>query len=184
MQSRNGILIVTLLALGASAAAQSSIQTREVLTNRAVVTLAGAGFNEDFVIELILNSRTQFDTSVSGLAGLAKQGINERIIRVMLTAQGTSPAAMMGEIQPLATAAIAPPFPDVKPNIVVLKPKPTALAISTHTPYYSSTSFFWGLLRKKVGVGAAPQPRDVLVPHLGLVYDSVLSPRVVPIGYR
>jgi hypothetical protein len=184
MQSRSAVLIVALLALGASAAAQSSIQTREVLTNRAVVTLAGAGFNEDFVIELILNSRTQFDTSVSGLAGLAKQGINERIIRVMLSSIEGTPVVTTSELQPFATASIAPPFPEIRPKVVVLKPRATALAISTHTPYYSSMSFFWGLLRKKVGVGAAPQPRDVLAPHLGLVYDSVLSPRVLPIGYR
>jgi hypothetical protein len=183
MQSRKGLLIIALLALAIAAEAQSSVQTREVLTNRAVVTLAGAGFNEDFIIELILNSRTQFDTSVSGLAGLAKQGINERVIRVMLSAPEGSGVAMLASA-PYATAAIAPPFPDEKPRIIVLKPRATALAISTHTPYYSSTSFFWGLLKRKAGVGVAPQPRDVLAPHLGLVYDSVLSPRLVSAGLR
>jgi hypothetical protein len=183
MQSRNGVLIVTLLALAIAAEAQSSVQTREVLTNRAVVTLAGAGFNEDFIIELILNSRTQCDTSVSGLASLAKQGVNERIIRVMLSAPEGGGVAMLAPA-PYAMAAIAPPFPEVKPHIIVLKPRPTALAISTHTPYYSSTSLFWGLLKRKAGVGVAPQPRDVLAPHLGLVYDSVLSPRLVSAGLR
>jgi len=179
MKPRIGILAVVTLALGApvfpQSMTQSAVQTREVLTNRAIVTLAGAGFNEDFIIELIANSRTQFDTSVNGLASLAKQGINERIIRVMLT----SPAAtqMNPEAQPVAASeAMAPPDPDARPRIMALKPRATTMAIATRTPYYGQTSVLWGLFRRKIGVGVAPQTRETLGAHLGLVYGAVLSP--------
>lgn len=45
--------------------------TQNCLTNQDIVTLAKAGFSEDFVIDLIGMSRTQFDLSASGLAELA-----------------------------------------------------------------------------------------------------------------
>ncbi len=179
MQLRKGALALALLALGASATAQSIVQTREVLTNPAIITLASAGFNEDFVIELILNSKTQFDTSVDGLSSLAKQGINERIIRVMLSAENAGVGTT--EAQPMTR--VVRPDPDPVHRIVVFKPEPAVLAISAHTPYYDSISLFWGFFKRKVGVGVAPQVRDTLVPHLGLVYGSVLSPGVlVPVG--
>ena len=135
MQSPKGILAVALLVLGASARAQSTAPMREALTNRAIVTLAAAGFNEDFIVELILNGRTQFDTSVEGLASLRKQGINQRVIRAMLNLPGGD-----GE------------------------PKP---AMANHTPYYRSTSIFWGLIQTRIGVGAAPENQPT---HLGMLY--------------
>ncbi len=64
--------------------AQTLAVGRNTLTNHGIVTLAKAGFNEEFIIDTILSSRTQFDTSVDGLADLAKQGITERLIRVMM----------------------------------------------------------------------------------------------------
>jgi hypothetical protein len=87
------------------------VLTNPVLTNPAIVALAAAGFSEDFLIELIRNSRTDFDTSANGLASLAKQGINERIIRVMVSvstgaADSSAPAA---QTAPAPAAAPAPP---------------------------------------------------------------------------
>ena len=180
MQLHKGFLAIALLALGASASAQSIVQTREVLTNRAIVTLAAAGFNEDFLIELILNSRTQFDTGVTGLTSLAKQGINERIIRVMLNSPGA--VATGGDGEPLAMPAIAAPTsdgsptPDGRPRIMLFRPKSADLAISAHAPYYRSTSVLWGLYKGKTGVGAATRAHSPLIPHLGMVYETVLSP--------
>lgn len=178
MQSRKGILTIALLALGAPGSAQSIVQTHEVLTNPAIVTLAAAGFNEEFVIELILNSRTQFDTSAIGLAKLAKLGIHEGIVRVMLNSPGAVPAGMPGDEQPLAREAIAATDLVKGRRIVLFKPKPVELAISAHTPYYGSTSILWGLFKRKTGVGGATRSRSPLIPHLGIVYETVLAPGV------
>jgi hypothetical protein len=173
MQLRKGIVALALLAGGTWATAQSMVQTREVLTNRAIVNLASAGFNQDFIIELIANSRSQFDISTTELASLAKQGINERIIRVMLNAPSGT--------EPLSTSQV--PSPDNKSPIALVQPQPEALAISAHTPYYRSTSVLWGIYKRKIGIGAATRSRSPLIPHLGMVYESVLSPEAfVPTG--
>lgn len=74
------------------------------LTNDSVVTLAKAGFDELFILQLIRHSRTNFDTSVEGLVGLKKAGVSEDLIRLMAMPQASPPAA------PAATTpAKAPP---------------------------------------------------------------------------
>jgi hypothetical protein len=172
---RTGILTLALLALGELASAQTnadepaptqSAPPQEALTNRAIVTLAGAGFDEDFIIGVIANGKTKFDTSVSGLAGLAKEGINERIIGAMLKTPAVVPPAA-GDSPPVIAAPAAPPDSDRKPHITLFKPKPIALAIVTQTPYYESTSLFWGLVTKTIAVGAPPPGREMLVPNPG-----------------
>jgi hypothetical protein len=60
MQLRNAIVALALAAWGASAAAQWP-----ALTSQAIVELPAAGFKEDFLIDLIEKSKTQFDTTVS-----------------------------------------------------------------------------------------------------------------------
>lgn len=58
--------------------------TKQTLTNQGVVLLAQAGYSEGFLIDLIHHKQTAFDTSVEGLAWLVKQGLSERVIRVMV----------------------------------------------------------------------------------------------------
>ena len=56
------------------------------ITNKDVVTLAKSGFDEDFLIRVILGARCSCDTSAEALADLANQGITQRIIEVLLDA--------------------------------------------------------------------------------------------------
>jgi len=174
MQSRRGMFTIALLALGVSlnfaASAESIVQTGEVLTNRAIVTLAAAGFNEDFLIELILNSKTHFDTSVDGLAGLAKQGVSERIMRVMLTTPAAG-SAQISTVRPVETGARALP----SAGSGAKKPELAELALYTRTPYDISTSFFWGFSTKHISLGVSQAGQAVLAPHLGTVYGAALS---------
>jgi hypothetical protein len=74
---------------------------RHLLTNQGIVALAEAGYDEDFLIDLIQCKETRFDTTVEGLAFLAKHGISERIVRVMID----------NEKKPASGASIAPPQP-------------------------------------------------------------------------
>jgi hypothetical protein len=71
------------------------------LTNENVVTLAKAGFDELFILQLIRSSRTNFDTSVSGLVVLKQAGVSEDLIRLMAMPPASPPAA------PAATAPAA-----------------------------------------------------------------------------
>ena len=75
--------VIPLLALAAACGAQNAASSRNVLTNRDVVTLADSGFGEEFIIETIGASRTEFDTTADGLAELKKNGVKEDIIRAM-----------------------------------------------------------------------------------------------------
>ena len=63
------------------------------LTNENVVTLAKAGFDELFILQLVRSSRTNFDTSVQGLVGLKQAGVSEELIKLMVMPQPSQPAA-------------------------------------------------------------------------------------------
>jgi hypothetical protein len=63
------------------------------LTNENVVTLANAGFDELFILQLIRTSRTSFDTSVPALVALKESGVSEDLIRMMAMPQSSPPAA-------------------------------------------------------------------------------------------
>jgi len=87
-------IVFGLLALAAACGAQTAAPPRNTLTNRDVVTLADAGFGEEFIIETIGASRVEFDTTADGLAELKKHGIKEDIIRAMRDVRpaGNTPA--------------------------------------------------------------------------------------------
>jgi hypothetical protein len=69
---------------------------QQPLTNENVVTLAKAGFDELFIVQLIHSSRTNFDTSVQGLVVLKQAGVSEDLIRQMAMPQPLAPAAPLG----------------------------------------------------------------------------------------
>ncbi|MBZ5592604.1 MAG: hypothetical protein LAP39_10245 [Acidobacteriia bacterium] len=66
--------------------------TRHVLTNHDVITLANAGFSEEFIVQTIASSRTKFDLTADALADLAKHAITEDIIRTMSSASTQGPS--------------------------------------------------------------------------------------------
>ncbi len=72
-------LSVALLAILPAAAQQFTVSQlkEQPLTNENVVTLAKAGFDELFILQLIRSSRTNFDVSVPRLGGI-ETGRRER----------------------------------------------------------------------------------------------------------
>src|SRR5579859_6388235 len=141
-------VVIALLAVAAPAAGQPAGVTRDVLTNRAILTLASAGFSEEFILETIATSRTRFDVSIEGLAWLAKEGVNERIIRAMRNAQPSPdrPAPFLAVVLDR----------HVRTSV---HQRSVPLAIASHTPYIETHSCFWGLIRKSVEVGVSPHAR-------------------------
>ena len=140
-----------LAGLASAARAQGGASIEKTLTNRDIVVLAQAGFTENFLVDLIALSRTRFDTSVAGLAELAKSGVSEQLIRVMLAA----PASLQAGFAPAAAspvATVAPPM-EAKRLKRSANPNESTLAISSQAPYYRTSSFLWGLWTKKTGVG-------------------------------
>jgi hypothetical protein len=105
MSTRFLLLSTLPLVLAAAASAQMAAPPN-MLTNHDILVLAQAGFNENFIADFIAMSRTRFDTSVAGLAELAKDGLNERLIRLMLAAsvppQPASTAPASASTAPLA----------------------------------------------------------------------------------
>jgi hypothetical protein len=86
--------------------------SRHTLTNEGVVTLAKAGFDELFIFERIVHSRTRFDTTVEGMVALKQAGVSEDLIRVM-AARDVRPFPIPGDPAssplPPAPAASRPP---------------------------------------------------------------------------
>jgi hypothetical protein len=88
------VCVVLLTVLSAAAQQPNAEQMKKPpLTNESVVTLAKAGFDELFIIQLIRSSRTNFDTSVAGLVVLKQAGVSEDLIRSMAMPQPSPPAA-------------------------------------------------------------------------------------------
>ena len=162
-----------------AAGAQTSQAAQKTITNRDVVVLAKAGFSEEFIIDTILAGRSRFDTSSGGLAELAKEGLNERVMRVMAGVGTVSESAAAAPVQPAPAQAAAPeggemmvPGTERKFKSRVVKPTRVGLAIATDTPYYESTSLLFGLFQRKVGVGAVRQPDQIVSPQMGPTSNS------------
>jgi hypothetical protein len=138
-----------------------------VLTNQAIVELAAAGFTRDFLIDLILKSRTEFDTSVSALAGLAKQGVDEKIIRAMLKLPADVTALSSSDAKSAASLA-----------------DEEALSTSASTPPQGWTSSLSGLFRK-FGIRFGTRGSSPLIPQAGardkgvIEIESVDLPRAI-----
>jgi len=114
--ARYALLGVSLVALRADDPAVP----RHVLSNQGIVTLAEAGYDEDFLIDLIQCKQTRFDTTVEGLAYLAKHAVSERIVRYMILSQNkvdgpTLAAPAAAEVAPL----VAVPARVVRQAVVV-----------------------------------------------------------------
>jgi hypothetical protein len=163
-------------------AAQGMASRRSALTNKDIVTLAKAGFDEDFVIDAIARSRKEFDTSADALAALAAEGVTQRIARAMLD---SAPSASKAETK---GAEVTPQAPDPQPSLKASekasakkqpkqpKPTPIGMAIGANMPYSESRSAFWGMLQKKVEVGAsATRSENAMALHMGTAYAGVLA---------
>jgi ABC-type enterochelin transport system permease subunit len=96
------LLCAVLLTAFSAAAQQFTVaqMAHQPLTNDNVVTLAKAGFDEMFILQLIRSSRTNFDTSVEGLVAMKKFGVSEDLIRMMAMPQSSPPAAPAGTEAP------------------------------------------------------------------------------------
>jgi len=106
------LLVIALSA--AACSAQNAGSSRTVLTNRDIVTLADAGFGEEFIVEMIGTSRPEFDTAADAIADLKKHGVKEDIIRAMRTARpsgssSTTPEFGGGRAQPIRVFVQAGP---------------------------------------------------------------------------
>jgi len=167
-----GTALILFLAVAGVCSAESNLH-RNVLSNRDVVTLAKAGFDEEFLVSVIVSSRTHFDTSADGLAALAEQGVTQRIIEVMMNPEVATPPA----------AAPAPAVAVAAKPIRASKVSPARLAIMENAPYYESKSVFFGAWKKKVGVGAAPPPKESRSSHLGSLYSgAMVQQKYLPVG--
>src|SRR5579872_2544611 len=89
------LLCAALLTISAASAQQYTVTQlkQQPLTNESVVTLAKAGFDELFIMQLIRSSRTNFDTSVAGLVVLKQAGVSEDLMRSMAMPPPSPPAA-------------------------------------------------------------------------------------------
>jgi len=121
--------IVTCFIIGSSMLAAANAQTtavssslrptipRHVLSNEGIVQLSEAGYDQNFLVNLIQQKQTRFDTSVEGLAFLAEHGIPENIVRFMI-ANENKPAAVTVSAEP-AAAPIMVPLRVVKRKVLV-----------------------------------------------------------------
>jgi len=174
-----------LCALPVLCVAQRVPLSSSAMTNRDVWTLAEAGFSEEFIVDVIQTSRTQFDTCAIGLVELSKHAVTERIIRTMLDQSNASSQGSQSQQAAMAMAAsgqgqvsLAVPMGTEPRAREPRAPRitPTAMAISSGQPYYEWKSYFFGAYKKRVGVGTVnggATQYQVIAPHLGTMYQRV-----------
>jgi hypothetical protein len=71
----------------ADAAPKAAPPPKNLLTNEGVLLLAEAGLGERFLLELIENKTSRFDTSAEALAALARHGLTENVLRALVKKQ-------------------------------------------------------------------------------------------------
>ena len=100
------LLCAAIVTVSLAAAQQFTVAQikQQPLTNENVVTLAKAGFDELFILQLIHTSRTNFDTSVQGLVVLKQAGVSEDLIRMMAMPQASPPAVPTAATPPAKAA--------------------------------------------------------------------------------
>jgi hypothetical protein len=101
------LVCAILLTIFSASAQQFTVAQLEhqPLTNDSIITLAKAGFDEQFILQLIRSSRTNFDTSVDGLVALKNAGVSRDLIRLMAMPQSSNTAAPAGAVPPPKPAA-------------------------------------------------------------------------------
>jgi hypothetical protein len=168
------VVLISACFLAIAAGAQTGAPEQKTLTNHDVVVLAKAGFTEEFIIDTILAGKSHFDVSPGGLAELAKEGLNEHVVRVMAGVEAPEGAARVAAQPgaPMASPAAYPEemaiaAPEPRTHVQVVKPTRAGLAIAAQTPYYESTSFMFGLYQKRVAVGVVPRTDQIISPQLG-----------------
>lgn len=132
------LCLTTLPLIGASGSGAAGDQPERLLTNEGLVMLARAGYNERFLMELVQSKPYRFDTSVEGLVYLAKQGVSEKMVRMIITMQRTAEAseadraaaeaaAAESEAAPVEAPTAARPGPSVPRG----KPQPVRMRVVT-----------------------------------------------------
>jgi hypothetical protein len=176
---RRIVLNTVFVLVGAGIASAQSLPLRGMVTNKDVVTLAKAGFDEGFVIEVIQSSQRRFDTTADGIAGLIDQGISQTVIEVMIALSAPLRVSneMPGIAGPVAYPASPDPLPETRTSVAHnARPAAVNAAIAGNVPYYEWKSLFFGLWRKKVGVGGVTRPNEMIGVQPSLYYRS-LYPR-------
>jgi hypothetical protein len=138
--------LILFLAVSGVCSAENNLH-RSVLSNHDVVTLAKAGFDENFLVNLIVSSQTHFDTGTDALAALAEQGVTQRIVETMMNP---------GLAVPRASAPARSAVQVAKP-IRASRISPARLAIMENAAYHESKSVLFGAWKKEVRVGALPK---------------------------
>lgn len=93
LHKRPWVAAIVISLLPMMCGAQSVALTRDILSNRDIVTLANAGFTEAFILQTIATSPAKFELTADALADLAKNGITEDIVRAMRNSANKSKSA-------------------------------------------------------------------------------------------
>lgn len=87
MRTILSVLALASSLLAADPAPKSAAPPKNLLTNEGVLLLAEAGLGERFLLELIEQKTSRFDTSAEALASLARQGLTENVLRALVRKQ-------------------------------------------------------------------------------------------------
>src|SRR5579864_8579196 len=98
-------LLWLLAPLGAQDAAPVKLPP-QILTNQGIVALSDAGYDEDFLIDLIQSRQARFDVTADGLSYLAQHGLCEHVVRVMVARANMHDQHSV--LAPVAAPVIAP----------------------------------------------------------------------------
>src|SRR3954468_23753403 len=85
-----GISILILAGQPCASADKTPALMLNLLSNEGIVSMAEAGYDQEFLTNLIQQKATHFDTSVEGLAYLAGHGISQTRVQFMVEHENVS----------------------------------------------------------------------------------------------
>ncbi len=97
MRTILSVFALTSVLFAAEPAPKPAPPPKNLLTNEGVLLLAEAGLGERFLLELIENKTSRFDTSAEALASLARQGLTENVLRALVKKQDQPSASQTSE---------------------------------------------------------------------------------------
>jgi hypothetical protein len=104
-------------------------QSREVFDKSALLTLARAGFTDQFIAERAQAGQDALDLTAEGLAELRKEGVSERLLRLLIAQRTVSacPVPAAGKKEAVAASswwATPAAVPETPVAALPAKPKP------------------------------------------------------------
>ena len=163
---RGTLSLVITLALSLAAFGQ---QSKQLLTNEAIIKMVQGGFTDEVIVALIESSETDFDVSIAGLTALKEAGVSGKIMEAMLKAEARKRQAPTASAP--GAAPVAQPAAPAQPS-----PTPSPAASNPGMAAMGGNAFLQQIMSMAMGGGMASPVDTSQLPPVSLINGNAQQP--------